>query len=104
MNVTLDPTQEPIDLLPLRRWEVRKVRARLAEMQSELPAPTREARAVLENVIEAHRAIVASRNAASEPLRRNARRPLTRPSQNSKNAASSPRVNGRLPSGSPSYS
>ncbi len=45
--------------------------------------------------------IVASRNAASEPLRRNARRPLTRPSQNSKKAASSLRVNGRLPSGSP---
>ena len=76
MNVTLDLTQEPIDLLPLRPWEVRKVRARLAEMQSEPPAPTREARAVLENVIEAHRAALAEYEATPRltRLRRTDRR------------------------------
>ena len=76
MNVTLDPTQEPIDLLPLRPWEVRKVRARLAEMQSEPPAPTREARAVLDNVVEAHRAALAEYEATPRlaRLRRTDRR------------------------------
>lgn len=59
MHVTLDPTRDPIDLLPLRPWEVRKVRASLAGIQSEPPGATREARAVLENVIEAHRAALA---------------------------------------------
>lgn len=76
MNVTLGPTQEPIDLLPLRPWEVRNVRARLAEMQSEPPAPTREARAVLETVIEAHRAALAEYEATPRlaRLRRTDRR------------------------------
>jgi hypothetical protein len=76
VNVTLDPTQEPIDLLPLRPWEVRKVQARLAEMQSGPPAPTREARAALNNVIEAHRAALAEYEATPwlARLRRSDRR------------------------------
>lgn len=59
MQQTLDPTKDPIDLLPLRPWEVKKVRGRLAEMQGDPPAPTREARTVIANVIEAHRAALA---------------------------------------------
>jgi hypothetical protein len=56
---TFDPTREPIDLLPLRPWEVRKVRAQLARLQGEPPGPTRDARVVRTNVIEAHRAALA---------------------------------------------
>jgi hypothetical protein len=63
MPPTFDPTKDPIDLLPLRPWEVRKVRNRLAEMQGDPPAPTREARTVIANVIEAHRAALAEYDA-----------------------------------------
>ena len=56
LDATFDPTQEPIDLLPLRPWEVRKVRARQAEMLSETPAARGEARVIVANVLEAHRA------------------------------------------------
>jgi hypothetical protein len=56
VDATFDPTQEPIDLLPLRPWEVRKVRARRAAMLSEKPAARGEARAIVANVLEAHRA------------------------------------------------
>ena len=38
MQRTFDPTKDPIDLLPLRPWEVAKMRKRLAEMQGEPPA------------------------------------------------------------------
>jgi hypothetical protein len=59
LEPTFDPTREPIDLLPLRPWEVRTARKRLAELHGEPPPPTREARAVAGNVIEAHRAALA---------------------------------------------
>ena len=59
MQPTFDPTKDPIDLLPLRPWEVGKMRKRLAEMQGEPPGPTREARTVAGNVIEAYRAVLA---------------------------------------------
>ena len=59
-----DPTREPIDLLPLRPWEVGKVRAQLTHLQSEPPGPTREARTVRTNVIEAHRAALAEYEAS----------------------------------------
>lgn len=39
------------------------MRERLAEMQGEAPAPTSEARAVIGNVIEAHRAALAEYDA-----------------------------------------
>ena len=71
-----DPTREPIDLLPLRPWEVGKVRAQLTHLQSEPPGPTREARTVRTNVIEAHRAALAEYEASGwwARLRRGQRR------------------------------
>jgi hypothetical protein len=63
MQPTFDPTKDPIDLLPLRPWEVKKVREHLAEMQGDPPAQTQEARTVIANVIEAHRAALAEYDA-----------------------------------------
>jgi hypothetical protein len=73
---TFDPTREAIDLLPLRAWEVAKVRAQLAQLQSEPPGSTREARTVRTNVIEAHRAALAEYAASGwwARLRRGQRR------------------------------
>lgn len=59
MQPTLDPTKDPIDLLPLRPWEVGKMRKRLAEMHGDPPGPTRKARTVAGNMIEAYRAALA---------------------------------------------
>jgi hypothetical protein len=78
LEATFDPTRDPIDLLPLRPWEVRMIRARLAELHGEPPAPTREARAVTGNVIEAHRAALAEYDATSWIARfRRSRKRLT---------------------------
>jgi len=76
LDTTFDPTREPIDLLPLRPWEVAKVRAQLAQLQGEPPGATREARTVRANVIEAHRAALAEYEAAGwwARLRRDQRR------------------------------
>jgi hypothetical protein len=65
VNPSFDLTREPMDLLPLRPWEVKKVRAQLAELQSEPPPLTRESRAVLENVAEGYRAALAEYEATT---------------------------------------
>ena len=76
LPATSDATREPIDLLPLRPWEVRKVRERLAKMRSEPPPATREARMVLHNIVEANRAALAEYEAAPSlaRLRRGSKR------------------------------
>jgi hypothetical protein len=59
LKPTFDAAREPIDFIPLRPWEVRRVRETLAKLQGDPPAPTSEARTVIANLIEAHRAALA---------------------------------------------
>ena len=59
-----DPAREPIDFLPLRPWEVRKVRLHLLGLRARVPAPEPRARAIEGNVLDAHRAALAEYEAA----------------------------------------
>jgi hypothetical protein len=67
-----DPARQPIDFLPLRPWEVRRVRLHLLDLQARWPASEPRVRAIEGNVLDAHRAALAEYEAA--PRRRRWRR------------------------------